>query len=245
MKGSQSVTIPGVERTDDISPLFLMASHELKAPLALVRQLSLSLSDTALTDTQRQEISRRITLTSERALRLTTDLTRTARLEDGFFAVEPLNPLQILEEAASELLPLYEARGRRLEVVPHRRPLLMVANRDLVRRVVLNFADNALHYSSPETPVRMQLSSHDGGRRIRLSVRDYGPAIATPMWRVLKRRTSDDTISLANRPGSSGLGIMIARQFAEAMNADIGVIRHRDGASFYIDIGASTQLSLL
>ena len=244
MKGSPHVTIPGVESHEVMSPLFLMASHELKAPLALVRQLSLALADTTLTDSQRADVTRQITLTSERALRLTTDLTRTARLDDSLFAVEPLNPLQILEEVSRELAPLYAARGKSIEVTPRRRPLLVIANRDLLRRVLLNFADNALHYSSTDTPVRLQVSATHGGQLIRLSVRDYGPAIATPMWRVLKRRTQD-AISLTNRPGSSGLGIMIAQQFADAMHAKTGVIRHRDGASFYIDITASTQMSLL
>ena len=48
-----------------------------------------------------------------------------------------------------------------------------------------------------------------------------------------------------NRPGSSGLGMFIANEFALAIGAQIGVIRHRDGATFYVDVPASTQLRLL
>jgi signal transduction histidine kinase len=47
------------------------------------------------------------------------------------------------------------------------------------------------------------------------------------------------------RPSSSGLGLTIADQFARAMNGSVGATRHRDGASFHVDIHASRQLSLI
>ena len=47
------------------------------------------------------------------------------------------------------------------------------------------------------------------------------------------------------RPQSSGLGLYIASQFADCMNGKIGFIRHRDGSTFYVDLQASRQLSLL
>ncbi|MBB1563375.1 hypothetical protein HG436_003150, partial [Candidatus Saccharibacteria bacterium] len=44
-------------------PLVAAAAHELKAPLALVRQLSLALEAGGYTDTERAVLQRRITLT--------------------------------------------------------------------------------------------------------------------------------------------------------------------------------------
>jgi hypothetical protein len=37
----------------------------------------------------------------------------------------------------------------------------------------------------------------------------------------------------------------VAGQFAHAMGARLGAVRHRDGATFYIDVNASTQMRLL
>ena len=37
----------------------------------------------------------------------------------------------------------------------------------------------------------------------------------------------------------------LVRGFAEAMNGRIGAIRHKDGATFYVELQASQQLSLL
>ncbi|HEX6416531.1 MAG TPA: HAMP domain-containing sensor histidine kinase [Candidatus Saccharimonadales bacterium] len=221
------------------------AAHELKGPLALVRQLSLGLEAGNLSEAEQLKMLRQITLTSERALRLTTDLTRSSRLEDSLFELEPLNPQQICEEVVHELTPLYAAKGREIRVATRRGPLLAVANRDLLRRIVLNFGDNALHYGSPDAPVEIRAQTKGGGQSIRIGVRDYGPAVPVDVWRRLQETLGTHAQLLHARPQSSGLGLYVAGQFAGAMQGRIGATRHRDGATFYVDMNASTQLSLL
>jgi signal transduction histidine kinase len=222
------------------------AAHELKAPLALVRQLSLALETGTYDAHETERMLRQITLTSERALRLTTDLSRPSRLEDSLFELEPLNPQQICEDVAHELAPLYRARGREIRVASHRhRPILAVGNRDLLRRILLNFGDNALHYAASDAPVELRAGSFEKGNKIRLGVRDYGPAVPADMWQRLQMHLGTTAQPLHARPGSSGLGLFVAGQFAGAMHGQIGATRHRDGATFYVDLTASTQLSLL
>lgn len=229
----------------DMPPFAVAAAHELKAPLALIRQLSLSLGQSEYSQAERQKIVEQIILTSERGLRLTSDLTKAARLEDSLFELEPLNPRQLCEEVAHELTPLFKARGREVQVAGGRRPLLAVGNKELLRRILINFSDNALNYAEGDSPIVIQASSLKKGEHIRLGVRDYGPAIPVDVWRTLRRRLGSAPQALQNRPASSGLGLYIAGQFAEAMNGSIGATRHRDGATFYVDLLASRQLKLL
>lgn len=226
-------------------PFLVTAAHELKSPLALVRQLALGLESGKLDDVTRERMVRQIVLTSERALRLTTDLSRTARLEDSMFDLEPINPQQLCEDVAHELAPLYAARGRTIQVASHRGSMLVVANYDLLRRIMLNFGDNALHYSDGSEPVELRARVYSKGKRVRLGVRDYGPAVPVNTWRRLQKNLGTDTQVLHSRPQSSGLGLYVAGQFAQAMHGEIGATRHRDGATFYVDIDASTQLKLL
>lgn len=223
------------------------AAHELKAPLALVRQLALQLEDDSLSPADRQRLARRAVLTSERALRLTSDLTKSARLEDtqALFKLEPINPDQICRDVVSELTPLFEAYGKSVVVKGRRHPLLLVANRDLLRRVLLGFGDNALHYSTPGTAVHMQVKAFKSAGVVRIGVRDYGPALSSDMWKKLQKKLNTAPQSIHARPESSGLGLYIASQFALAMNGRIGAIRHKDGATFYVELQASAQLSLL
>ncbi|MGB4762715.1 MAG: HAMP domain-containing sensor histidine kinase [Candidatus Saccharimonas sp.] len=225
-------------------PAIVAAAHELKSPLALMRQLALYAEQTDDPVAQGR-LLRQITLTSERALRLTTDLTKAARLEDSLFTLEPLNPVPLCEEVVREVTPLFRAKGREVRLSPRIRPLLGVANRELLRRILLNFVDNALHYSQAGEPVVITAVARNGGNAIRLGVRDYGPMIPTDTWRVLRDRLGNSVQPLYGRPESSGLGIYIAQQFADTMEAEVGATRHRDGVTFYVDIRTSTQMRLL
>jgi signal transduction histidine kinase len=226
-------------------PSLVAAAHELKSPLALVRQLSLMLESGDITETERARMLRQISLTSERALRLTSDLTRSIRLEDALFELEPINPQELCKDIVHELRPLFAAYGRNVRVKTRKHPLLMVANRDLLRRIIMNFTDNALHYADSADAVEIQLQALQSGNIIRVGVRDYGPALSSDMWRTLKSKLATAPQSVHGRPESSGLGLYIASLFADAMNGTIGVTRHRNGATFYVDIAASNQLSLL
>src|SRR5690606_34599486 len=103
----------------------------------------------------------------------------------AIFNVEPINPEQICRDIVSELAPLFEAHGRSLEVAHRMHPLLLVANRDLLRRILMNFSDNALHYSQPGTVVHIQIQALKRSGTVRVGVRDYGPALSSDMWRSL------------------------------------------------------------
>jgi len=230
--------------TDGI-PSLVAAAHELKSPLVLIRQLSLALENTDISITDQKRMLRQISFTSEQALRLTSDLTRSIRLSDALFALEPINPQQLCEDVLRDLIPLYVAHNRDIKIVSSKRALLLVANRDLLRRIIMNFSDNALHYAESNIAVEIKIGSIDAGRTVRLGVRDYGPSLSGNVLKVLANRLTNTSTSIHSRPQSSGLGLYIASQFADSMNGKVGVTRHRDGSTFYVDLQASRQLSLL
>lgn len=245
-----SANCGGLERlscgsfTDD-SPSLIAAAHELKSPLALIRQLSLMLDGGEIDCQEQARIIEQITLTSERALRLTSDLTKSVRLTDAMFELEPINPKQLCEDVVSELTPLFLAHDRKLELVSRKHSTLLVANRDLLRRIIINFSDNALHYSEENRTTEIKIEKLRSGNVVRLGVRDYGPALSPDTFKKLQNKLSNAPTAIHARPQSSGLGLYIASQFADAMNGKIGMMRHRDGATFYVDLQASRQLSLL
>jgi len=229
----------------DGSPSIMAAAHELKSPLALIRQLSLMLEDGEVSKSEHQRMLRQISLTSERALRLTDNLTRYVKLSDAMFELEPINPQQLCNGIVRELTPMFSAHGRRVRLVSRKKGLLLVANRDLLKRIIMNFSENALRYSECDDPVEIQIGLLDSGKTVRLGVRDRGPALACDALNTLEGRLSGSPTSVYARPQSSGLGIYIASQFADAMQGRIGVTRHHDGSTFYVDLQSSRQLSLL
>ncbi|NTW62449.1 HAMP domain-containing histidine kinase [Candidatus Saccharibacteria bacterium] len=238
--------IYGSGRLSDGLPSLVAAANELRSPLALIRQLSLMLDDDSVGSDDKKAMIDQISLTTERTLRLTSDLTKSAQLADGLFKMEPIDPQLLCEQIVSELRPMFMAHSRDLKLAARRHPLLLIANRDLLTRIVMNFSDNALHYADPSSPIEIQLSTLNFGQTVRLAVRDFGPALPIDTLDSLDSRLRKNAKSaIFARPRSSGLGLYIARQFADVMNGRIGIIRHRDGSTFYIDLQASSQLSLL
>ncbi len=228
--------------TSRISTLGI-AAHELKSPLVLMRQLSIELTDDTLTASERLRVVEQLRHISEKALRLTSDLTRT-QSQQSLFELSPVNPLDVARDVKFELGGLYRAHGRALNVRRIRHLPPVIANRDLLRRILLNFADNALHYTGVDGMVELQAQLLNERSAVRLSVRDYGPHMPLDHWRKLTH-TLHEGQPVHQRPQSSGLGLYIAHEFARHMNGHIGAIRHQDGASFYVELPVSRQLALL
>ena len=227
----------------DGQALITATANELSAPLVLLRQLSLALAADDLTAAERKRLVERLALTSERAL-------RTARVmafqpdAQPLIALEPVNAITLCNEVVHELTPLFKAHGKRIAVRPRTKSPLLIADRSLLRRLLVSLGDNALHFSLDDKPTQLTITSH--GDHVRVGVRDYGPAVPNDVWQRLEGRVARrSTTPLPRRPQSSGVGLLMARRVAEAMGGFVGVTRHRDGATFYVDMRLSGQLNLL
>ena len=217
----------------------LVAAHELKAPLAVLRQLALSFGDLG---EKNEHIRSEMVNVSERAIKQVNDLVKIKRLEDGLFEMEPVAVRAVCDGVLRELGYLFSYNKRDLFIKYSNRMRLVTANRDLLYSVVYNFLLNAMHYSGEGT--RAELIVKDTRERVRIMVRDYGPALPIDVWRELKRGWIEKPTSMAMRPGSSGLGLYIASKFSRYMHAEVGAVRHRDGTSFYVELPISRQASL-
>jgi signal transduction histidine kinase len=217
----------------------LVAAHELKAPLAVLRQLALSLDDA---DEKNEFIRDEMVSVSERAIKQVNDLVKISRLEEGLFEMEPVAVRAVCDDVTRELAYLFRFNKRDLFIKYSNRSRLVTANRELLHSVIYNFLLNAMHYSGEET--KSELLVGEKGKNVRVEIRDYGPALPMDVWREMKRGWVKKPTSIAMRPGSSGLGLYIASKFARYMCANVGAIRHRDGTSFYVELPISKQMTL-
>ncbi len=219
----------------------LVAAHELKAPLSVLRQLALSF-DFEEPAPSLEHIRSEMVSVSERAIKQVNDLTKIARLEDGLFAMEPVSVRAVCDDVTRELGYLFRYNKRDLFVKYSNRAKLVTANRELLYSVIYNFLLNAMHYSGKET--RSELIVKDDHDKVKVMIRDFGPALPMDVWREMKRGWVKKPTSIAMRPGSSGLGLYIASKFSRYMNANVGAVRHRDGTSFFVELPVSTQARL-
>lgn len=217
----------------------LVAAHELKAPLAVIRQLAFSLDGM---DARGENIREQMIKVSDRAIRQVNDLSKIKRLEDGLFDMEPVAVRAVCDDVVNELKYLFRSNNKTLKVKYKNRERLVVANRELLRSVIYNFCINAMHYSSTETSSELIVNEKRG--KIMISIRDFGPALPNDVWKEMKRGWVEKPLSIAMRPGSSGLGLYIASKFSRYMHANVGAVRHRDGTTFYVEMPVSRQVSL-
>ncbi len=218
-------------------PTVLAAAHELKSPLVLIRQLALQLEKS-----EESIQAARIRMTAERSLQLVESLTRVARLEDALFECEPINLSELHEDVVHELTPLTLALGQKIQPVASKRHVVVVGNRSLLRSVLLGLCDNALTHNNPQYPIELRISRR--GDRVLSSIRDFGPV--TSSLTTIRRSVGRTPQPIASRPRSSGLGLLIAEQFARHMDATLTLRRHHTaGVTLALELPASKQLSLL
>ena len=220
----------------------LVAAHELKAPLSVMRQLALSFDFQNSNEAKLEHIRSEMISVSERAIKQVNDLTKISRLEDGLFTMEPVSVRAVCDDVTRELNYLFRYNKRNLFVKYSNHAKLVMANQDLLYSVIYNFLLNAVHYSGAET--RSELLVQDTRDKVKIVVRDFGPALPMDVWRAIKHGWIEKPTSIAMRPGSSGLGLYIASKFSRYMHAEVGAIRHRDGTSFYVELPISKQANL-
>ena len=224
----------------EVNNTIFVAAHELKAPLALMRQLALALDPKD--PRTAEEYQQKLISVSNRAMRQVSDLAKIARLEDGLFEMEPVAVRGLCEEVSSELKYLFRFNQKQLKIRYTNKSRLVVANRELLSSVIYNFCVNALKYSDQNSAAKLTVAGSKD--KVKISVRDFGPALPKDIYDKISSQSLDSPTKISFRPDSSGLGLYIATKFARYMHANVGAIRHRDGTSFFVELPVSHQGTL-
>jgi K+-sensing histidine kinase KdpD len=195
------------------SALLAAVGHDLRTPLAGIKVgvSSLRQPDVAWTPEEQSQLLATIEASADRLDHLIGNLLAMSRLQAGALSVS-LQPVALDAVVAQALI---DAEASDVEVhVPDDLPPVM-ADAGLLERVVANLVDNARRFSPPGLPVRVDADTV-GDSQIRLRVVDHGPGVPEHQWpRIFApfQRVDDH----ASGEGL-GLGLAIARGFAEAMH---------------------------
>jgi two-component system OmpR family sensor kinase len=184
------------------------ASHELRSPLTAVRGQLEVLARKEHPDGEEVRRVEGLALAElGRVERLVESLLALARLDEG------QGPALSELEAAGFLRDLAAAApgGAGSEDLAAGR---LMADPDLLARVVRNLLENARRHAGPAG--RVELSSRDDGGALQIAVDDDGPGIAPgERERVFDRFHRSDA-ARDRAAGGSGLGLAISRQVAAA-----------------------------
>jgi len=189
-------------------------SHELKTPLASIQGFMEGMQDGVIPPTP--EMFQRVHREADRLQRLVYDLQELSRAEAAQLAldVRPHDAGELAASAAEWLRPQFEDRDLTLTVTLPGAPLLVKADFDRARQVLLNLLGNALQYTPPGGQVTLRVSRD--GAMAHFAVSDTGLGLAAEdLERIFQRFYRVDK-SRARASGGSGIGLTIARHIAEA-----------------------------
>jgi signal transduction histidine kinase len=163
-----------------------------------------------------------------RMRRLVDTLLDIARLEEGRVALQPqpLELLPLLDETVTEERPLAQAKGLALESrLPASLPLVL-ADRDVLVRVLVNLLDNALKFTPGGGQVWVEAYPDPEG--VRVGIVDSGPGIPVEERERIFEKFTQVRGQAGGRRGS-GLGLAFCRMAVEAHGGRIWVEDGPDG----------------
>jgi signal transduction histidine kinase len=199
-----------------------IASHELRTPATSVYGVLKTLSERGhdLSDELREELLTVGVEQGERLRRLLEELLDLSRLDARAINVEP-RPV-VLKTALAEVVHGALPVGDTVELdIPD--DLAAIVDPLVLDRVVSNLVANAVRYGAP--PIRIVAQQRD--RHLRVAVEDAGPGIPEELeGKIFDRfaRGGGDT--------GHGLGLAIARAYAQAHGGDLVYDHRPNGARF-------------
>jgi signal transduction histidine kinase len=199
-----------------------IASHELRTPATAVYGVLKTLVDRGpkLGEELREELLRVGVEQGERLRRLLEELLDLSRLDARAINVEP-RPV-VLKAVLSDVVHGALAVTDSIELeIPD--DLAAVVDPLVLERVVSNLVANAVRYGAP--PIRIVAQTRD--RHLRVAVEDSGPGVPQELeGRIF------DRFARGGPETGHGLGLAIARAYAQAHGGDLVYDRRPGGARF-------------
>ena len=198
------------------------AHHDRRECGVLVR------NDGKLHDEVRIDALNDIVSSSERLSHIINDMLVLARADDGAaLEIELVRPERIVQKVVAE-----RGEGIRTPIHFHVAPYDGYAQIDesALGQIVENLVNNALKYSSAESPIKVTVRGTDD--QVLVSVRDRGIGVSqhdarqmfTPFY---------GSEAAASRAGGLGLGLAVCKRLADAMDASLWVDPREGGGTAF------------
>ncbi len=198
------------------------ASHELRAPLTLIRaSAEVALRDLPPDESDQRALLHDVLAESDHMRRLVDDLLTLTRLDSGQLTLtkETIDLTALLASIQRQAARLGEQRGVAVELADVGG--LVQADTERLQQVVLIALDNALRY----TPAggRITLAATPTERTVQIRVADTGCGIAPEHLPHIFERFYRADPARGRENSNAGLGLSIAKGLVEAMGGRIAV----------------------
>lgn len=205
--------------------------HDLKNPVGSIElQSQIVLRDKTASDRAKRAAAS-IQDETRALLRMITNLLDLSKADEGQLAPakKPVDPNALVQEVVGELAPRATASGIALKAKIEAER--MIADPDLLHRVIANLVENAIRHAPESSDVLIEVTKADHATELR--VIDRGPGVpADQRDRVFERFQSGERTDRSNR----GLGLAFCKQAVEAHGGQIWIEDAAPGAVFAIKL---------
>jgi signal transduction histidine kinase len=209
-------------------------SHELRTPLNAILGFG-QILEGELTDPGQSESAREVLKAGRHLLQLIDEVLDVSRIDAGeiSLSVEPVHVGEALEAAIGLIRPMAGTREIGLKDAPA--DLHVLADRQRLLQILLNFFSNAIKYSGPDQAVSLMCVALADGM-IRISVRDQGEGISPE--EIDKLFIPFERLGASkSRTQGVGLGLAISKRLVELMGGKIGVESTvGEGSTFWVEL---------
>ncbi|WP_241254599.1 HAMP domain-containing sensor histidine kinase [Brevibacillus sp. SYP-B805] len=220
---SQSIRLQ-LQYEENRKELISNISHDLKTPITGIKACIEGIRDgIADTDAKREKYMRMIAKKTEEMDRLIDELLLFSKLDLKRlpFHLEPLDLAAYLRDCVEELRLDPRMEGITITFTgAHDRPVPVMADREKLRRVIMNIMDNSLKYmDKDQKEIRVELFDDESEATVR--IQDNGPGIESAALPQIFDRFYRADPSRSTATGGSGLGLAIVKQIVEGQGGRV------------------------
>jgi signal transduction histidine kinase/CheY-like chemotaxis protein len=216
------------ERANQTKDQFLaVLGHELRNPLAP------ALTALELMRTRNPEVFKREREVLERQVlhmtRLVNDLLDVSRLARGKVELDRrrFELREAADRAVDMVQPLVAQKRHSLTVSVAARGLVIDGDIDRIVQILSNLLTNAAKYTPPESRIALTASASRG--EVRIACEDNGDGVPAELAAKLFDRFAQGPQPLDRREGGLGLGLALARSFAELHGGTVSLEAAQNG----------------
>jgi len=217
-------------------------AHELKTPLTSIMAATTAfLGDSNRPPEDKTELVRIADEETKHLKDLIDESLEMARLDTANIQLqrEPTDPADMVREVVQTMRSEIDTRAIEFEC-GERSPRVAVDQR-LLKLAIKQLVDNALKYSAPETPLKINV--RDGSGVVIIAVTNQGQEIPGPEQSRIFERLYRSSSVRHQIPGS-GLGLSFARDIVRAHRGDLTVTSRPGETTFRMTIPVEQQGAL-
>ncbi|MDB5882180.1 MAG: putative histidine kinase, hybrid [Ramlibacter sp.] len=186
-------------------------AHELRNPLAPIRQAAMVAKSDKASDARRRWALDIVERQVGHMALLLDDLLDVSRISRGKLDLrrETVDLSAVVEAAIETARPAIEAKGHQLQVKLPAQPVQLSADRLRLAQVLSNLLSNAAKYT--DKGGRIELNVEVAGLDLVLRVRDNGIGLAPESQRLIFEMFSQVSSALERSEGGLGIGLALSR----------------------------------